>query len=240
MLAWGRCHGVHCFIGEDESGSISLWSDTKSRSYFEKGGAQRMRKSVLRGFTNLRNRFRFADYGRDVYIHPKAVISRPEYVAIGDGCRISAYASLYTHPLEKGQRDPLLILGKGVFVGIRSIISAHYRVVLKDDVLLGPNVLIADAHHRYEDVTVPIRKAGMTEKSFVVIEEEAWIGMNSCVFRGVTVGRHAVVGANSVVNADVPPYSVVVGIPARVVKRFDHQLGQWVDCGDGSWGTEVA
>ncbi len=193
-----------------------------------------MKKSVLRGLANLRNRFRFADYGRDVYIHPKAIISRPEYMAVGDGCRIGAYASVYLHPLEKGHTGPLLVLGKGVFVGIRSIISAHYRVELRDNVLLGPNVLIADAHHRYEDVTVPIRNAGMTGKSFVVIEEEAWIGMNSCIFRGVTVGRHSVVGANSVVNADVPPYSVVVGIPARVVRRYDHQLQQWVNC-DNDW-----
>lgn len=193
-----------------------------------------MKKSVLRGLANLRNRFRFADYGRDVYIHPKAIISRPEYMAVGDGCRIGAYASVYLHPLEKGHTGPLLVLGKGVFVGIRSIISAHYRVELRDNVLLGPNVLIADAHHRYEDVTVPIRNAGMTGKSFVVIDEEAWIGINSCIFRGVTVGRHSVVGANSVVNADVPPYSVVVGIPARVVRRYDHQLQQWVNC-DNDW-----
>lgn len=193
-----------------------------------------MKKSVLRGLANLRNRFRFADYGRDVYIHPKAIISRPEYMAVGDGCRIGAYASVYLHPLEKGHTGPLLVLGKGVFVGIRSIISAHYRVELRDNVLLGPNVLIADAHHRYEDATVPIRNAGMTGKSFVVIDEEAWIGINSCIFRGVTVGRHSVVGANSVVNADVPPYSVVVGIPARVVRRYDHQLQQWVNC-DNDW-----
>lgn len=198
-----------------------------------------MKKSVFRGLANLRNRFRFADYGRDVYIHPKAVISRPEYMAVGDGCRINAYASIYLHPLKKGHKGPLLVLGKGVFVGIRSIISVHYRVELRDNVLLGPNVLIADAHHRYEDVTMPIRKAGMTEKSFVVIEEEAWIGANSRIFCGVTVGRHSVVGANSVVNTDVPPYTVVVGSPARVVRRFDHQTGEWVDCNSDWKSPEV-
>jgi acetyltransferase-like isoleucine patch superfamily enzyme len=199
-----------------------------------------MRKSVFWGLANLRNRFRFAEYGRDVYIHPMAIISRPKYMAIGDGCRIGAYASIYLHPLEKIHTGPLLVLGKGVFVGIRCVISAHYRVELKDNVLLGPNVLIVDAHHRYEDITVPIRKAGMTEKSFVVVEEEAWIGMNSCIFRGVTVGRHSVVGANSVVNTDVPPYTVVVGNPARVVRRFDHDMGQWVDCNSDWKSSEVA
>lgn len=198
-----------------------------------------MKRSVFRGLANLRNRFRFADYGRDVYIHPKAVISRPEYMAVGDGCRINAYASIYLHPLKKGHKGPLLVLGKGVFVGIRSIISVHYRVELRDNVLLGPNVLIADAHHRYEDVTVPIRKAGMTEKSFVVIEEEAWIGANSRIFCGVTVGRHSVVGANSVVNTDVSPYTVVVGSPARVVRRFDNQTGKWVDCNSDWKSPEV-
>jgi len=187
-----------------------------------------MKKSVFRSFTNLKNRFRFAEYGRDIYIHPKAVISQPKYMAIGDSCRIGAYASMYLHPLEKKHTGPLLIIGNGVFVGIRAVISAHYRVELRDNVLLGTNVLIADAHHQYEDVAIPIRKAGMTKRSFVVIEEDAWIGSNSCIFRGVTVGKHSVVGANSVVNTDVQPYSVVVGTPARLVKKYDAQLEKWI------------
>jgi acetyltransferase-like isoleucine patch superfamily enzyme len=119
-------------------------------------------------------------------------------------------------------------MGNGVFVGIRAVISVHYRVELRDNVLLGTNVLIADAHHEYEDIAIPIRKAGMTQKSFVVIEEDAWIGSNSCIFRGVTVGKHSVVGANSVVNADVQPYSVVAGSPARLVRQYDTKLGRWI------------
>ena len=187
-----------------------------------------MKKSVFRGITNLKNRFRFAEYGRDVYIPPKAVISRPKYMAVGDSCRIGAHASIYLHPLDKEHTGPSLIMGNGVFVGIRAVISVHYRVELRDNVLLGTNVFIADAHHQYEDITIPIRKAGMTKKSFVVIEEDAWIGSNSCIFRGVTVGKHSVVGANSVVNADVKPYSVVVGSPARLVRRYDTKLGKWI------------
>jgi len=187
-----------------------------------------MKKSIFKGVTNLKNRFRFAEYGRDVYIHPKASISRPKYMAVGDSCRIGPYASIYLHPLDKEQTGPLLTMGNGVFVGMRAVISVHYRVELRDNVLLGTNVLIADAHHQYEDITIPIRKAGMTQKSFVVIEEDTWIGSNSCIFRGVTVGKHSVVGANSVVNTDVQPYSVVVGSPARLVRRYDTQLGKWI------------
>jgi len=101
-----------------------------------------MKKSVFRGITNLKNRFRFAEYGRDIYIHPKAVISRPKYMAVGDSCRVGAFASIYLHPLKKDHTGPLLVMGNGVFVGIRAVISVHYRVELRDNVLLGTNVLL--------------------------------------------------------------------------------------------------
>jgi acetyltransferase-like isoleucine patch superfamily enzyme len=65
----------------------------------------------------------------------------------------------------------------------------------------------------------------------VVIEDDCWLGINVCVLSGVTIGRHSVIGANSVVTRDVPPFAVACGNPAVIVKRYDPTLKQWTRTG---------
>jgi acetyltransferase-like isoleucine patch superfamily enzyme len=88
--------------------------------------------------------------------------------------------------------------------------------------------MIGDHSHRYENVDVPIKMQEATEGRPIRIEQDSWIGANVFILPNVTIGRHSVVGANSVVNRDIPPYSVVVGAPARVIKRYDFDLKRWV------------
>jgi acetyltransferase-like isoleucine patch superfamily enzyme len=88
--------------------------------------------------------------------------------------------------------------------------------------------MIGDHSHHYEDIDIPIKLQQATEGSSVRIERDSWIGANVFVLPGVTIGRHSVVGANSVVNRDIPSYSVAVGAPARVMKRYDFDLKKWV------------
>jgi len=64
----------------------------------------------------------------------------------------------------------------------------------------------------------------------IVIEDEAWIGANAVITAGVTVGKHSVVAAGAVVTKDIPPYSIAVGNPARVIKRYNFETGIWEKC----------
>jgi acetyltransferase-like isoleucine patch superfamily enzyme len=91
-------------------------------------------------------------------------------------------------------------------------------------VLLARNVYIADHMHAFEDHLRPILDQGIDRVSPVVIEAGAWLAQNVVIGPGVTVGRGAVVGANSVVLCDVPDYTVAVGAPARIVRRFARAL----------------
>jgi acetyltransferase-like isoleucine patch superfamily enzyme len=88
-----------------------------------------------------------------------------------------------------------------------------------------------DHSHAYEDITVPIREQGVTEGGRIRIGQGSWIGFGAaivCPKGELTLGRNCVVGANSVVTRSFPPYSVIAGNPAKVVKQFDPVKQAWV------------
>ena len=108
------------------------------------------------------------------------------------------------------------------FIGANKIFIGKY-------VLIAPNVFIADTHHEYQKVGIPIMYQGITtHNDQITIGDETWIGINAVIMGHVSVGKHCVVGANSVVNKDIPDYCIAVGNPATVVKTLDIKTGQWV------------
>jgi acetyltransferase-like isoleucine patch superfamily enzyme len=103
------------------------------------------------------------------------------------------------------------VLGRGVSVNCYLDIEIGAASLFADD------VYVSDFDHKFADLTVPIKDQGIT-KSRVRIEPDVWLGTKVTVARGLVVGQGSVVGANAVVTHDLPPYSVSVGVPARVIK----------------------
>lgn len=170
----------------------------------------------------------FGHYGRNVYIQSGVSFVRPEYISIGDHVTIGKHTDLYVHPPSSSSKRFLIEIGNHVHIGSYNILGARHGIVLEDYVLIGPHVMIGDHGHRYEQIDLPIKSQGVTQGGPIRIEEGCWIGANVFILPKVTIGRHSVIGANSVVNRDVPPYSVAVGVPARVVKRYDFERKAWV------------
>ncbi|MEJ2147332.1 MAG: acyltransferase [Acidobacteriota bacterium] len=112
-------------------------------------------------------------------------------------------------------------IGDGASLAGMDVLSAAQEIVLEQDVLLARNVYIADHSHAFEDKSLPIRLQGITKIAPVRIGRGAWLGQNVVICPGTTIGRGAVVGANSVVNRDVPDFSVAVGAPARVIRTVE-------------------
>ena len=102
-----------------------------------------------------------------------------------------------------------------------AVIAAASEIVLEDDVLLARNVHVLDHQHRFDDLDVPVHAQGVADSQPVRICRGAWVGANTVVLPGVTIGSNAVVGANSVVREDVPARAVAVGAPARVVRSLE-------------------
>lgn len=114
-----------------------------------------------------------------------------------------------------------LSIGERVTASGSLVLSAAHSITVEADVLFARNVYVSDHIHRYDDTSKPVHAQAVSKLAPVRIEEGAWLGQNVVVCPGVTIGRGAVIGAGSVVNSDIPAYSVAVGSPARVVKRFD-------------------
>ena len=122
-----------------------------------------------------------------------------------------------------------LYIGEGTYIGPYGHISGtKNRIIIGKEVLFGPRVFVSTTNHRYEDVKKPIIRQGYVSKGDVIIEDGSWIGIGSCVLSGVKIGKNSIIGANSVVTHDIPPYSIAGGSPARVIKQYDDKEKKWL------------
>jgi acetyltransferase-like isoleucine patch superfamily enzyme len=157
---------------------------------------------------------------------PVLGIPNPSGVHVGDDVDIRPYAFLES---VSPRGVVTITIGDGTYVGPFARFTAIGGIDIGEKVLIADRCYISDSGHEYEDVTRPIMDQGLRAGRRVVIERGAWIGIGAAIVGHVTVGQGAVVGANCVVREDVPPFSVVAGDPARVVRQYVH--GRWVAVG---------
>ncbi len=172
----------------------------------------------------LRNAFGFV--GRDVRICPPFRFSNLRQVSLGDSVIIhcDSWIQVLSSKDEKIQR---LIIGPYTGIGMGATISVAEKVTLEEFVLLARNVYISDNRHAFCNVTNPIMNQGIETPMPVRIGKHSWLCQNVCVLPGANIGEHCVIGANSVVRGNIPDFSVAVGCPARVVKRYNHETEKW-------------
>lgn len=120
--------------------------------------------------------------------------------------------------------------GNNVRIAHHFQISCARYVNIKSNVNIASFVFIADHNHSYEDITEPIMNQGILLDcdSSVVIDEGTWIGTKVTIVGNVKIGKHCVIGANSVVTKDIPDFSVAAGIPCKVIKHYDFEMKKWV------------
>ena len=115
-------------------------------------------------------------------------------------------------------------VGERTLVGIANVLIGPLRI--GNDVIIAQNVVFSGLNHGYLDVQRPIKDQPCTTAE-IVVEDEVWIGANVVITAGVRIGKHAVVAGGSVVTKDVPPYTVVGGNPARPLRQYQPETGQW-------------
>ena len=138
-----------------------------------------------------------------------------ERVTIGSRVYLGPGCWLLTH--EPAGR---LSIGDGTSIAGYCVLSAAVEVRIGRSVLFARNVYIADHRHGFDAPDAPIIDQPIEDLRPVIVEDGAWLGQNVVLLPGVTVGKGAVVGANSVIREDVPPRSVVAGSPGRVVRQL--------------------
>lgn len=122
-----------------------------------------------------------------------------------------------------------IMIGSNVRIAHHFQISCANEVRINDNVNIAPFVFITDHNHKFEDPTIPIKDQGisMEENSSVIVDDGSWIGTKVTIIGKVHIGKHCVIGANSVVTKSIPDYCIAVGAPARIVKRYNPENKKW-------------
>lgn len=157
--------------------------------------------------------------GRSVIIEDFVTINAlSEYgVTIGNNVTIAKHTTIQCTGVIRNLGQGL-IMGHNSALGAYSFIGAQGGVNIGSDVIMGPRVSFHAENHNYEDTRIPIRLQGESRKG-IVIDNDCWIGADSTILDGVHIGQGCIVAAGSVVTKSIPPYSIVAGVPARVIKQ---------------------
>lgn len=113
-------------------------------------------------------------------------------------------------------------VGGGTFLNQGVMVASEGLVDIGEHCMAANGCLITDGSHRFEDPDTPVPWQGFTTKGPTRIGDNVWLGANVVVTSGVTIGRRSVIGANSVVTDDVPPYSIAAGTPAKVLRTISY------------------
>ena len=164
------------------------------------------------------NSYAFGAFGKHNYLFDLELLN-PQNIFLGSNLWISKTRLASS----KGGK---LIIGNHVAIGRFSQISALQSIIIEDGVLMAENTFISDNTHTFTDITTPVRDQDIKPLGNVVIGSGTWIGRN-VVVNGCKIGRNCIIGAYTFLKKDIPDYCVVVGNPARIVKRYNPQSGQW-------------
>lgn len=179
---------------------------------------------LFRIFVRLFYKVKLSNFGWHSYINSPLRIDGCKNIFIGNKCYIQYKTWLAAMPLTNCK--PSLIIEDGCVLGNFNHIYATRSIILRKNVLTADKVYISDNLHGYDIIDVPIKDQPIIQKSEVEIGEGSWLGENVCVL-GAKIGKHCVIGANSVVTKDIPDYSVAIGAPAKVIKQYDFNENKW-------------
>ncbi len=150
--------------------------------------------------------------GRHSVIHHSARMDTPPYrkFSLGDYSVIESFACI-----NNAVGD--VMIGDHTRIGLHNTIIGP--VIIGSHVNLAQGITVTALNHNFEDSEKRIDEQGVST-SAVVIEDDIWIGANAVILPGVTIGHHSVVAAGAIVTKDVPPHSLVAGVPAKVIKQI--------------------
>jgi len=172
--------------------------------------------------------------GKGAYISPFIESKNINCVSLGSHssiCRNTRLIAIKRYGTQSF--NPHINIGNNVLVGVGCTLSCVNSIDIGHDVTIGDHVYIADSHHDYSNPKLGIIQQPLLPGK-ISIGEGAWVGYGAFIAGDISLGEHSIVGANSVVTRSVPAFTVVVGAPAKPIKRYCHESNQWIKISSGS------
>jgi acetyltransferase-like isoleucine patch superfamily enzyme len=169
----------------------------------------------------------FYSFGKGSVVVPPLRFHALHGIQIGNSVLVHSHCWIQALPNSVHAPDPLIVIKDNAIIGMNATISAIQQITIEEYVLLGRNVYISDHGHEYHDIAKPIAMQGIRKVAAVRIGAESWIGQNAVILPGASIGKHCVIGANSVVNSAIPDDSVAAGAPAKVIKQYSSATATW-------------
>ena len=166
----------------------------------------------------------FAYFGKGAVICWPAIVSTGRGFSIGESTVIMPNSRIQNY--DRGKCNPQIRIGKNCNIGYFFSILNASEVTMGDNVLIASHVLITSENHGMNPEEISYMKQPLVSKP-VSIGDGCWIGEKVCILPGVNIGKKCIIGAGSVVTKSIPDYSVAVGNPAVIIKRYNLDLHQW-------------
>ena len=151
-------------------------------------------------------------------IHMKSSVSskRAMQFRYWTGSRFVEYCGKNVNFEHGAKFNPQLSIGDNSGVGMNCELSG--RIVIGNDVMMGPNCIMRTYSHRHDRIDIPMTKQGFEPEQVMYIGDDVWIGSNVIILPGANIGSHCSIGAGAVVTKDVPDYAIVGGVPAKIIR----------------------
>lgn len=145
------------------------------------------------------------------HIHPSALIYNSENVKVDPSALITEFVIVRAPTSE-------LKVGKHSQIGPNSVIlTGQHGITIGESVMIAPHCVMAAGNHEYRNLNLPMMFAGDFSNGPIIIEDDVWIGANCTITDNVTIGKGSIIGANSLVNKSIEPYSIAGGVPCKVI-----------------------
>ena len=190
---------------------------------------------IFFGGIGKKSKFRKFCVGKGSYVDPSVCIVGWKNVLIGSNTILSEDVWLNVNHRE--QEVKRIIIGDNCIIGKRNFLSSGPLIEIKDYCFTGLNCQFLGCGHIIDRPTEPYITSGTTAGDIIGIGVNCWLATSVTVLQGVRIGHGSVIGAGSFVLSDIPPFSVAVGNPCKVIKRYDFQNSRWVRLSD--WTDEL-
>lgn len=158
--------------------------------------------------------------GKNVVFENNVVVNSPSHISLGNNVHIASNTKFYFAFPELQDQEPFITIADSAYIGRNCQISCCSKITIEEKVMIADGCYIGDSKHIYNK-DLAIIDSGIQSGGNISIGYGSWIGANVCILPNVTIGKHCVIGAGSVVTKSIPDYCIAAGNPAKIIKHIE-------------------